>query len=333
MSQTRVRSQDVAELAGVSRTTVSLVLSGRADSIPAATQQRILDAADKLGYVPSAAGRALRSGHTNVALCLLPTGMPSERMDELWNAIDARFKHEGMTCILSHSISDIDSLRSFVTNVTPSVVVACRELFDEELELLKRLGITFTVFYAPGQRPDAMLPLPLMHYRLGKTQAAYLADQGCTAIGYISGDNPLIEEMLDYRYRGVVDELTARGLKPGPSVRVSMQAASDDPALDPLFDGTVDGICAFNDLSAACVLNAARNRGVSIPGDMRVIGVDNLEIDAFLDPPLTSVYIPVEELTDEYMRIIKAIRNGRQPQITRSAVDMPLAPIARRVSA
>lgn len=67
-----IRSQDVARQAGVSRTTVSLVLNGRTDiQIPESTRQRVLAAAQQLGYRPHRSGRAIRSGKTgNLALLL-----------------------------------------------------------------------------------------------------------------------------------------------------------------------------------------------------------------------------------------------------------------------
>lgn len=83
----RVKAQDVANLAGVSRTTVSFVLNNRGDSIPETTRQRVLDAARRLGYVPSAAARTLRAGGNNIVLVLLRNVVASEASDEMQNAI------------------------------------------------------------------------------------------------------------------------------------------------------------------------------------------------------------------------------------------------------
>ena len=68
-----VTSADVARESGVSRTTVSYVLNGTpGTSISDATRQRVLEAAARLGYAPSAAARTLRSGRSDLVLCLLP---------------------------------------------------------------------------------------------------------------------------------------------------------------------------------------------------------------------------------------------------------------------
>src|SRR5262245_43354550 len=72
-SNRRVTSADVARSAQVSRATVSYVLNNTPhQKIPEATRVRVLEAANRLGYLPSAAARALASGRTNVVLCLLP---------------------------------------------------------------------------------------------------------------------------------------------------------------------------------------------------------------------------------------------------------------------
>jgi DNA-binding LacI/PurR family transcriptional regulator len=69
----RVTSADVARVAGVSRATVSYVLNDTPhQTISAATRTRVFEAASSLGYAPSAAARALRTGRSDVVLCLLP---------------------------------------------------------------------------------------------------------------------------------------------------------------------------------------------------------------------------------------------------------------------
>src|SRR3954449_3693311 len=99
-STRRVTSADVARLAGVSRATVSYVLNDTPrQSISADTRTRVLDAAAQLGYAPSAAARALRSGRSDIVLCLLPDWPIGPTVGLFLEHLSAALAAEGLTFV------------------------------------------------------------------------------------------------------------------------------------------------------------------------------------------------------------------------------------------
>src|SRR5690242_1058944 len=97
----RVTSADVARLAGVSRATVSYVLNDRpGQSISTDTRSRVLDAAARLGYAPSAAARALRSGRSEVVLCLLPDWPIGPEVGALLGNLSTEMARAGLTFVV-----------------------------------------------------------------------------------------------------------------------------------------------------------------------------------------------------------------------------------------
>ena len=94
----RLTSADVARESGVSRTTVSYVLNGKVGvAIPEATRQRVRDAAERLGYTPSAAARALRSGKSDLVLCVLPNWTIGPVIDTLLDHLTSELADRGLS--------------------------------------------------------------------------------------------------------------------------------------------------------------------------------------------------------------------------------------------
>jgi len=94
----RVTSADVARAVGLSRTTVSYVLNETpGQKIPENTRRRVLDAAASLGYAPSAAARTLRSGRSDVVLCLLPDWPIGVVLGRLLESMSLELGRRGLT--------------------------------------------------------------------------------------------------------------------------------------------------------------------------------------------------------------------------------------------
>ncbi|WP_163197650.1 LacI family DNA-binding transcriptional regulator [Bifidobacterium platyrrhinorum] len=313
MASKRVKAQDVANLAGVSRTTVSFVLNNRSDSIPEATRQRVLDAARKLGYVPSAAARTLRAGGNNIVLVLTRYGVASEAGDEMHNAISSALERCGLTCLLSRSAGDTSPLSRMLSEVRPCIIISFFPVSDDDRRMLERLDIPLLELGEGASSPSEFSYANLQH-RIGFAQAEYLIGRGCRDLVYVVGDDSLIEGIHEYRYRGVA-EAVARHAGVGLAGRVNVDADSGEGflGLDEGMPDGVDGVCAFNDTVAAAVLAWAGRRGVDVPGDLRVIGVDNLRFGMFLDPPLTSVTIDANEGWSDAVVAAVLDRLGRSP--------------------
>ncbi|MCI1832485.1 MAG: LacI family DNA-binding transcriptional regulator [Bifidobacterium sp.] len=285
----KVRSTEVAARAGVSRTTVSLVLNGHDQSIPEDTRRRVRDAVDELGYVPSAAARALRRGRGHIVLCIAPGWMPSGRADAMWDVVSRELESQGLTCIFSRSAGVTSSLRAFLEEVSPSVVAPFVTLKDGDYAMLTRLGIPVAKLFSsrPGEA-DAS-PFSSFQRGLGRAQADFLMRKTCRRFAWVGTDDPLGKELQECRVQGVSDVLCQHGLSLLARSDAGLDGGRMREAVARFEAGGIDAVCAFNDESAAAFMAACVAMDVRIPRDMRVIGIDNQMLGRYLSPSLTTV--------------------------------------------
>jgi DNA-binding LacI/PurR family transcriptional regulator len=297
----KVRSTEVAARAGVSRTTVSLVLNGHVRSIPESTQRRVRDAVDELGYVPSAAARALRRGRGRIVLCIAPGWMPSGRADAMWDVVSRKLESHGLTCVFSRSAGVTSSLQSFLEEVSPSVVAPFVTLGDGDYAMLARLGIPVVKLFDSSSDDAGASPFSSFQRGLGQTQADYLMGRGCRRFGWIGTDDPLGTELQECRVQGVAGALAQRGLSIASRCDAGLDGRRMHAAAAQFTAEGIDAVCAFNDESAAAFIAASVSTGIRIPRDMRVVGIDNQILGRYLSPSLTTIDYDnsvIEELVD-----------------------------------
>src|SRR5919107_3731640 len=137
----RPTGADVARRAGVSRATVSYVLNNTPHQvIPEQTRQRVLAAAAELGYTPSAAGRALRSGHSDVVLLLLPDWPIGPSVGVLLESLSSALAEQGLTFV-AHPRSAGRPVSDVWKAITPAAVITFEELDAVEDARLQAAGI------------------------------------------------------------------------------------------------------------------------------------------------------------------------------------------------
>ena len=288
----KAKSQDVANLAGVSRTTVSLVLNGRDASIPERTRQKVLSAANELGFVPSAAARQLRRGQGKVVLCLAPGWMPSERADAMWAYLSNMLAEHGYTCVFSRSAGSSTPLRQLLEELLPRAVVSFFTLAEEDRTMLRSMGIPLVnQFPSPTEAAAGTDITAFMEFQLhlGMQQADYLLSKGAKAIGYLGTTEELGTDMLAYRVQGARSRLKQRGMQLVACIDAPLDDRAVEMALSRMLAQDVDAICAFNDDYAAAVIAASHRLDVSIPDRLRVIGIDNDFIGKYVSPSITTV--------------------------------------------
>lgn len=290
----------MARATGLSRATVSYVLNNTPHQvIPEGTRRRVLDAAEALGYTPSAAARALRSGRSDVVLCLLPDWPIGASVGLLLQGLSTSLATAGLTFVAHPRAPEDRPIREVWKSITPAAVVTFEELSAEDAAGLRNAGIDVTValFGANRRGPDVM---GLPEQRTGRLQAEHLAASGHTHLGYAYPDDARVTIFAQARLEGVRSACAELGL-PEPLVRhVALDAApaalevlawrSEEPA--------VTGICAYNDEVALAVLAGARRAGVPVPGEMAVIGVDDIPAAALADPPLTTLATDMRALAE-----------------------------------
>lgn len=283
----RVTSKDVAREAGVSQTTVSFVLNDRADqTIPAETRNAVLAAARRLGYVPSAAARTLRRGRSNVVLCVQPDFPIAQSLEEFKITLSRVLGEAGYACLFVHADTTTRPLAELWAHVQPAVVVTFGPLSPGDAEPIRNAGIAIVdnVF-----EPENRSLTGLDQREVGRLQVQHLVDRGHQRIGFGAVDDPRERPFCAPRLGGATDACRELGL---PELTVVSMPYSADSARSALDTWTgVTAVAAFNDLVALAVLAACREKGVAVPGDLAIIGVDDIDAASMAGPALTTIAI------------------------------------------
>jgi DNA-binding LacI/PurR family transcriptional regulator len=274
-------------MAGVSRATVSYVLNDTPrQTISADTRERVLRAAAELGYAPSAAARTLRTGRSDVVLCLLPNWPIGQAVGALLTSLSGALAGYGLTFVAHPGGVAGRPVGELWKAITPAAVLAFSDFSDEEMGAMRAAGVALVVALLGGA-PGRELEEP--QQRIGRLQAGHLIDGGRTRLGYGYPDDARVRIFARPRLDGV-RAVCAQAGRPAPEViTVPLDPAAAAEAVGRWRAAGVTGVCAYNDEVALAVLAGLRRHGLTAPDGLAVVGVDDLPAARLAEPALTTV--------------------------------------------
>jgi DNA-binding LacI/PurR family transcriptional regulator len=319
----RPTSRDVAAAAGVSRATVSYVLNGADEKhrITAATRDRVLDVAQRLGYVPNAVALALRAGRTEIVLVEMPNWPLGPPVAEAITTVVDALEELGYTPLIHFRRADPRSLARASQRVHPVGVIAPGQALSSEVVThLRALGARGVVAF--DQRPlPHVYTYVIDQARIGRLAVEHLAARGHRRVLALTPDDPSLREVAARRLSGAAAAARERGISLR-SVVASAERSSVEPVLAAEFDRRerATAVYAFNDEQAVVVLEALRERGVALPADMALIGCDDSPVAHEVRPRLTTVRFDEHGRWREIARHLHAMISGagRYPEMTPS---------------
>ena len=297
----RPTSADVASRAGVSRTTVSLVLNDRTDSIPESTRQRVFDAAQALGYHPDHSARGLAGGRTHtLALILRQTAEQvagDALLAETLRGYAAAARSAGFRVLVEPLSGDMTS-GELVSSGRSDCAVFAGPLFDDpELGDLVAEGVPIVV---QGHQPGLGAPsVDIDNVECARLAVEHLIELGHRRIACIT-NAPLAYTAAADRLAGYREAIADAGLLLDAELVAegAFDAPSGHRAMAEILARTpdVDAVFVASDVVALGAISALREAGRRVPDDVSVIGFDDIPLAPFFDPPLTSVRLPAHEL-------------------------------------
>jgi DNA-binding LacI/PurR family transcriptional regulator len=296
----RVTSAEVARHSGVSRATVSYVLNSTPNqSISAETRRRVLEAAEQLGYTPSAPARALRSGRSDVVLLLIPEWPIGTVLARLVEELTRALAGAGLTLVVHAHPRSARPLGDLWKAITPAAVVNDQALDEAEVRAARRAGIPVITpaFQVDGGIGGAGAFADFQR-AIGRVQAEHLAATGHRRLGFALPEDERLAAFTEPRLDGVRQACAALGL-PAPVPRVVALDAGSAVSAVGYWRGTrrrITAVCAYNDEVALAVLAGLRARRLAAPGDLAVVGVDDIPAGALSTPTLTTVAIDMSTL-------------------------------------
>lgn len=281
-------SHDVARHAGLSRSTVSQVLNGYGERFSSETRDRVLSAASSLDYRPSAAGRALVTGVSDIIVLVLPPLALGPRLEEALNLISAGAAALGKHVLIRFTEPGSADVIDALMELRPAAVLDFGVLTSSHRDRLESAGIVLV----PGPRSDTGRFDPTR--MAGRTQAVELLRDPARRLVYaLLGDGHSDPTALE-RLAGVRDVAHERGVDDPIVVAVPLNAEQARAVLAPLVGERPVGIACYNDDVAIAVLSAARDAGWAVPDSVAVVGVDATAVGQLVSPRLSTVTIHLE---------------------------------------
>ncbi|MCS5732798.1 LacI family DNA-binding transcriptional regulator [Herbiconiux daphne] len=281
----------VAERAGVSIASVSRVMNG----LPASQQviDRVRAAADELGYVPDATARSLKAGKTEqIALAVADVGNPV--YVGMMHEISRVVTKAGYRLVLSSTGSDpldqIDLLTSLNRGFADGLILSPLRVTEELGQQLRasRLPIVIIGSLPPGVELDNVRADSVRGIALA---VDHLAAQGRRRIAFINGPVDTVPGAA--RLNGYLRALTEQGHPQNADAQVGASdftyRAGLKAAATLLDQTTPDAIVCANDLLAVAAMKVISKRGLRVPDDIAIVGMDDTDIADLAQPSITSV--------------------------------------------
>jgi LacI family transcriptional regulator len=321
----RVTIRDVAAQAGVSVATVSKVLNQRY-GVAAATLARVQGVIDELGYEASLVAQSLRNHKTNV-IGILVADLEPFSTELLKGAADA-IRGSGFELVVysagGRTSDPVGWERRYLSRLSGTLVDGA--VLVTPAVSLEAVPGTPVVAVDPHTGPSALPTIDSDNLRGAQLATEHLLELGHRRIAFLAGRPDLQSAQL--RKTGYLRALAAAG------VPVS-EALIRDGAYDPVTSARSahelltgpdrpTAVFAANDLSAIAAVGAARELGLDVPGDLSVVGFDNVPESALCTPPLTTVNQPIREMGHRAITLLIALINGEPVDRTHITLDTGL---------
>ena len=294
---------ELAQHLDLSPTTVSRVLNGHAQKyrISGRTVDRVLRAAEQFAAAPDPLGTSLRCGKLGMVGLLVPD-ITNPFFSGLARAVERDLREHGITLQLCDSAEDatteIELLRQMLGRRLDGLILAPVGCGSPEL-LATVAAAEMSIVTLDRIVPELKLAsVSLDNAAAGALATRYLLDAGHTRIGCLRGDHASFAD--EERYRGYRETMTSAGVEQAPSwvagggytreagVEGALKILRSEDRPDALISLTGQGILG--------VLEVARSLDMRIPQDLSVVAFDEQPWARFVDPPLTTVVQPVDEM-------------------------------------
>lgn len=300
MSGSAVTLADVALAAGVHPSTVSRVLS-RPQLIGAPTRTAVHAAIERLGYVPNRAARQLAGGRVG-SLGILVPDITNPFFAQVVRAVQQGCREAGLTMLLADTDQRADEELSEARALANSVdgFVVCSPVADAK-EWRQVVGDTPLVFV--NRRAKGVASVALDQRAIVTLGVEHLRSLGHRRIGVVRGPAAYWSSRLRDRVIATLPHVTAFGAA-APDFEAGVALA------DELIDAGITGVLAFNDLQALGIMAGCRAAGRSVPGDLSVVGSDDIAAGTMSEPALTTVTAPVQQLGATALHMVEQLIDG-----------------------
>lgn len=320
----KITSLQVAKLAGVSQSAVSRVFSGASAS--PATAEKVRKAAAQLGYRPNVLARAMITGKSRIiglVVAYLDNQFYPEALERLSNALQAQGYHILIFTVPNSSDGIETIVQDLLDYQVDGIIAASVSMSSALTALCAQAGIPVVLFNRglPGSGLSAVTSANVKGGRMA-TQA--LIDAGHNHIAHIAG----WEGSLTGRDRqqGFEEAMAEADLIPFAVIDGMYKRDIAAATARQLMSGKTrpDAIFVGNDHMAFAVIDEIRRLGLSIPGDVSIIGYDDVPLASWAAYDLTTVRQPVNRMVEATIQTLMSAIDGQDTYTQTIEIEGPL---------
>lgn len=309
----RPTSRDVARAAGVSQATVSLVLGEKwPGRVSEATAQRVRESAAELGYRPNLAARSLRLGRTRTALLVVPA-LTNEFFARVYTGAAAVAAEHDFGVVLYPSPDGTGPARDPFASARASLDgVIASSMASDALSALHGADLPLVMLDSDPAGTDAAAHVNLDIADGMRQVTGHLLDLGHRRFVHLASAVDTwtfaVRAQALREAVGAVPDTEVRTVRAPLDVRAGREAAEQALAVT---GERPTAIVCDDDILAAGACKAARRLGLRVPDDLSVTGFDDLALATAVEPELTTVQLPAEQVGERGMAALLAVLEGR----------------------
>lgn len=314
---------DIARSAGVAKSTVANVLTGKG-KVSEATRERVLQCAREMGYRPNLLARNLSQHKTLTIALVLPT-IANPFYPEIIDAVENIVREHEYQTLFCNTHGDFalgrQQMERLMSRWVDGYIIMGSSMDIADIQRYFQQGVPIVLCdWQENESPVQIPQISVDFYRAGQLAAEHLLDLGHRSIAVIY-DEPQqtlrlegFQSVLQAAGITLPAELIPRGnstLESGYAATKRLLARSEHPT----------AIFATNDWMALGAIEAVLDEGLRVPQDISIIGLDDIVVSAHLRPPLTTIAIPKSQLAKEATELLLGQIDGNQDMIVSRLVE------------
>jgi LacI family transcriptional regulator len=316
--------RDVARLAGVSASTVSRALS-IPEVVSPDTRARVRSAADQLGWAPNRAARGLSTGRTgNIGLVVPDLGNPF--FPSVVKGVQASARAADVAVFLAdtdeNARAEAGLIRALARQVDGLVLCSPRAAVEELAAVAHETPVVLV-----NRLVDGMSAVAFDNAGGMKQAVAHLAALGHRRIAWVGG--PASSWSDAERAGGLSAATGAQGLELVAVGHFPPHYDGGVAAADQVVASGATAVIAYNDLVAIGLLARLHARGISVPGDLSVVGIDDIAMSRMAHPALTTVRLPKQQAGRVAVELLLALLDEPEPQSVPTCSELPVELMVR----
>lgn len=310
----KVTMMDIAKIANVSKTTVSMVINNRDSGISKETRKKILDIAEELNYIPNSLARSLSTKKSGTIGIILPD-ITNPYFSEMARAIEDVANSLGHNVIFCNTdnkeIKEEKYTRLLLSKAVDGIIFISGGESTKSIEMLKKNNVKFVMVDRPIKTDKNSYGIYSLNKKGVINGMNYLLNKNIKKIAFVKGPKRL--ENTKDRFNGYKEVMELHNLYKESyvyegdftiesGIEVTEKIIKENPNIESIFYS--------NDMMAFGGIKVLLKNGYKIPKDIAIMGFDNINISKYIEPELTTIAQPIYSMGKEACKMLIAIING-----------------------